>query len=425
MISDSKSEEIQEILSEVPSVFIRTANISILFIIFIFISGMWFIKYPDIIYSEAIITTQIPPQKEYAKISAKIDTLLVADNEKVISEQPLAILENNAEYKDVLFLKSIIDTLSEDNSSFYFPIDRIPILSLGDIESDFAIFESDYIQYTLNKELQPFSNTILANRLTVSELSRRLANLNAQKLLNLSELKFKKKDLDRSKTLFEKGVISAVEYENNQLEYIQAERDSENINISMSQIKEALNTASTSIKGTRIDQTKEKLVLQNNVVQSFNQLKKSIKDWELRYLLKSNIDGYVSFLNIWNENQQVSQGDLVFTIIPSANSSYIAKLKAPAFNSGKINVGQKVNIKLENYPYPEFGVLRGKVAEISSIFNAEGYYLIDVNLPQNLITSYNEEIEFKQEMSGVAEIITEDLRLIDRILYKFKEVLKR
>ena len=104
---------------------------------------------------------------------------------------------------------------------------------------------------------------------------------------------------------------------------------------------------------------------------------------------------------------------------------FIAKLKAPAQNSGKIKTGQTVNIKLENYPDTEFGVLKGKVKNISLIQDQEGFYRIDVELPQKLITSYNKEIEFKQEMVGVAEIITEDLRLIERFFYQFKNVLKR
>ena len=58
----------------------------------------------------------------------------------------------------------------------------------------------------------------------------------------------------------------------------------------------------------------------------------------------------ISFLNIWSINQTVNQGDLVFTIIPDDNSSYIARLKTPAQNSGKMKIGQKVNIKLDNYP---------------------------------------------------------------------------
>ncbi|MCH2216952.1 MAG: HlyD family secretion protein, partial [Flavobacteriales bacterium] len=154
-------------------------------------------------------------------------------------------------------------------------------------------------------------------------------------------------------------------------------------------------------------------------------LKKAIKDWEYRYVLKSDIEGKVSFLNVWSINQTVNQGDLVFTIIPSENSSFIAKLKTPSLNSGKIQVGQKVNIKLENYPDTEFGVLNGLVERFSLIPDKEGSYFIDVKLPKKLITSYNKEIDFKQEMRGSAEIITEDLRLIERFFYQLREVFKR
>ena len=67
------------------------------------------------------------------------------------------------------------------------------------------------------------------------------------------------------------------------------------------------------------------------------------------------------FSNYWNTNETVTQGDLLFTIIPIENSTFIAKLKTPATNSGKLKIGQKVNIKLENYPEAEFGTLQAKV----------------------------------------------------------------
>jgi len=165
--------------------------------------------------------------------------------------------------------------------------------------------------------------------------------------------------------------------------------------------------------------------LLKNVIQTFNQLKKAIKDWESQYLLQSNMDGKVAFLNYWDINQTVNQGDLIFTIIPSENSSFIAKLKTPAQNSGKIKKGQRVNIKIENYPDTEFGVLKGTINNISLIPDAEGLYLVKVNLPKTLITSYNKTLDFRQEMRGSAEIITEDLRLIERFFYQFREVLKR
>ncbi len=70
-----------------------------------------------------------------------------------------------------------------------------------------------------------------------------------------------------------------------------------------------------------------------NVIQSFNQLKKALKDWEMTYAVTSDINGKVAFSQLWTKNQTVNQGDLLFTIIPEQNSSYIAKLKTPAQNS--------------------------------------------------------------------------------------------
>lgn len=420
-----RSEDVQEILTQVPHWMIRWGSVLFLTLIVMLLAISWFVKYPDIITAETIVTTQTPPQKEYAKITGKLDVILVKDNQQVQPNTPLAIIENTANYNDVFKLKSIIDTIKVNNKSFNFPTDSLPILFLGDIESDFTLFENNYMQYVLNKELQPFSNEALANKITLTELRRRLVNLKAQKELQQSELNFKKKDLERNKTLFEKDIISAQDYERKQLEYLQAERNYKVMGSSISQLREAISNAKKTSKGTEISRTKEEIILLKNVIQSFNRLKKSIKDWEFRYVFQSEIEGKVSFLNVWNKNQTVNQGDLVFTIIPTNNNEFIAKLKAPAQNSGKIKVGQKVNIKLQNYPDTEFGMLTGTVKKISLIPDKDGFYLIDVSLPKKLITSYNKEIVFKQEMRGLSEIITEDLRLIDRFFYQFRNLLKR
>ena len=420
-----RSEDVQEILTKVPHWMIRRGNVLFLLLILMLLVITWFVKYPDVIQSEALITTQIPPQKTYAKTTGRLDAILVEDNEQVTQHQALAVIENTANYDDVFKLKAVIDTIIINNKYFNFPIDSLPILFLGDIESPFALFENSYIQYQLNKELDPFTNEALANKYSISELNRRLRSLQSQKEINKTELEFKKKDINRSKILFDKGIISAQDYENKQLEFAQAQRNYKNFESSISQIREGISNAHRTSKGSEINRVKEEMTLLKNVIQSFNQLKKAIRDWEYRYVLQSNINGKVSFLNYWNTNQTVNQGDLVFTIIPSENSNFIAKLKAPAQNSGKIKVGQTVNIKIENYPDTEFGVLNGIVNNISLIPDNEGLYLIDVDLPQKLITSYNKEIAFKQEMRGTAEIITEDLRLIERFFYQFKEVLKR
>ena len=115
----------------------------------------------------------------------------------------------------------------------------------------------------------------------------------------------------------------------------------------------------------------------------------------------------------------------MFAIIPSNEKDYIGKVKAVAQNSGKLRIGQKVNIRLANYPDREFGIIEGKLKTISLTPDKEGYLLLDIELPNGLKTSYKKQINFQQEMTGTADIITEDLRLIERLLYQFRDVFRR
>ena len=419
------SEEVKDVLSKPPKTLFRWGNtILLIFIIIIFMLS-WLIKYPDIVVAKAILTTEIPPQKEFAIVSGKIDSLFVKNYQEVTKNTPLAIIENTANYKDVMYLKSILDTLKVNPLvPFYLPVDKMPILFLGDIENQFSLFENSYIQYVLNKESQSFLNDDLANTFSISQLRYRLKTIINQKKLNKEEVSFKKKDLDRSEKLFSKGVISTQELENKKLEYLQTERSFKNLNVSISQIRENISNTVNFKKQTTINNTRNEINLLKGVIQSLDKLKRAIKEWELKYLFKSNINGTVSFMKIWNKNQTINNGDFIFTVIPKKYSSYICKVQAPILNSGKIKVGQSVNIKLSSYPDNEYGVLKGTVKNISLIPNNEGLYLLDVVLTKKLITTYNKELEFKQEMQGIAEIITEDLRLIERVFYQFKEIFK-
>ena len=203
---------------------------------------------------------------------------------------------------------------------------------------------------------------------------------------------------------------------------MQAQKNYKNLLSSISQLKSSLNELNRSSKTTLINENKEQVNLERNFIQAFYQLKKEIKNWDLNYVLRSSINGKVSFLQLWAENQNVTTGEDVFAVIPSVESGFIGKLKAPTLNSGKIKVGQKVNIRLANYPDREFGILEGTVKSISLTPDKEGNLLIDVSLPNGLKTSYNKKIHFQQEMIGSADIVTQDLRLIQRFFYQFKDL---
>jgi len=379
------------------------------------------------IESESFILSKaiIPPQKIEAAIQSKIDTILVTENQTVRAGKNLAMLENTARLYDVLFLKKILDTIKVKAGHYNFPVAQIPMLSLGEINGSYAQFESDYINYQLTNKLQPFSNTMTANLESVSEIKRRSKNLENQKILDSKGLSYAKNELERHRTLYQKGVISLQAFEAQEIKYLERERSFKNLEISISQLKQALGDAYKNTEETRINNEMETTRLFKNSLQSMNLLNEAIRNWELKYLLRANVAGRVSFMGVWNTHHNVSPGDLIFTIVPEDKGDYVAKITAPVQNSGKIKINQQVNIKLLNYPDTEFGMLEGKVAAMSAIPNNDGFYLVDVKLEDKLMTSYNIEIPFKAELTGTAKIITEDLRLIERFFYTLKGVFDR
>jgi len=417
------SEEVRDVLSDPPKAIQKWGNtILLLFIVILFLIS-WFVRYPDIIPSQIIITTNTPPQKLIVKTSGKIEAILVKDKIFVTQNTPLAILENSAKYQDVFLLKNILDTININKIKF--PFEKLNSAQLGEVESAFANFRKECVADQLNTQLKPYQIEGKAQSYEAIQLQERLKLLESQKEINQNELVLQKNELNRYEVLFQKGIYASQEVERQRLLYLQAQKGYKSLLSTISQLKSSLNELNRNSKTTHINESKESINLENNKIQAFYQLKKAVKDWELNYVLRSSVNGKVSFLQIWSENQSVETGATIFAVIPSNENGYIGKVKAPALNSGKIKTGQRVNIKLANFPDREFGIIKGRIKAISLTPDKEGNLLIDVSLPNGLQTSYQKTIPFQQEMQGNSDIITEDLRLIERLLYQFRDVFQR
>jgi multidrug resistance efflux pump len=420
-----RSNEVQEILTKMPSWMIRWGNTLILLFVLLILFISWMIKYPDVLTAQAIITTNIPPENIVAKSSGKIQEIWVKDKQAVTAGQPLAIVENNANYDDIKLLKKLMNESYFSKDSIFFPMDKLPLMQLGSINTYFANFQDEYLTYKLDKQLNPLDVEKQSGVFSKAEVEKRLKELKRQKSIKNRTLYLKRKEYKRYKSLFEKGIISEMKIDQKLSEVLQQKSLIKSLDTQISQLKESLNNAQTNVDMIDVKKTQQDTRLQQKVYQSFENLRGQIDAWEKTYVLQSSIDGKVSFLNIWTNNQHVKNGDIVFSVVPNDFTHYIAKVKVPVNNSGKLKKGQKVQIKLANFPYEEFGMLAGKVDKISAMPDNKGNYYIDVNLPGKLETSYHKVIDYKQDMRGVAEIITEDLRVIERIFYQLRKLVTK
>ena len=335
-----RSEEVQEILSHVPNWMIRWGNTLLLVFVVMLLGITWFVKYPDVIDTEVMITTSNPPQKLLANVGGRFDAFLVSDNDTVQKDTPLAVIKNSAIYDDVLFLKSIIDTVTIDKSKeFYFPINELPPLILGDLNTSFSKFESDYDEYESNNRLNPYQTEYAANQFSLVTARGNLENMKEQQQFAKEQYALQKSDFEnRQKLLLERGAISQKDFEDKKYDLLNAQKNLKVMEDAIAQTREKISNSTKILKGGDIKQQQESNRLIRTVRQSFLQLKRDLAEWEEKFVLKSNIHGQVTFLSVWDKNQTVTAGQLVFTIIPIEQQSFVGKIQAPAANSVKIKL---------------------------------------------------------------------------------------
>ena len=250
--------------------------------------------------------------------------------------------------------------------------------------------------------------------------------LRKQSRIISDEVNLAQNQFSRDSTLHSQGVVPQADFEKSKSAFLVKQRAYEesrsvivNNEIQISKLQQMI----LDLELQKNDQS-GKLKLQ--VIEAFDNLSASLAAWDEKYILRSSIDGIVSFTRIWSENQNVRQGEVVMTVIPENAGEIIGKIELPISGSGtgKVKTGQDVNIKFANFPYMENGIVKGEIRNISLVASDNAYSVL-VGLPDGLTTTYGIKLNFAQDMQGTAEIITDDVRLLERIVNPVKSVITR
>ena len=417
-----RSEQVQEVLETPPGWLIRWGNAVILAVIVLVFTMSYFIKYPEFVPAPIVVTSQNPPEKLQSRTDSKIEKIFISNHQKVKKGDVLMVLQSTANYSDLLELLKLSDSIPQDQLTS-FPVDKVSKFKLGDIQADYNAFAKAFQDQKLFTRLRPYAPENVAVERNISAYRSRIINLKHQKKLELAKYDLVQKSYERAQKLFGLKVISAVELENEKIKFLQAQQSLEDLDISLSETEEGISNLSRTKSGAIIDTEKDKINYASQTLQLFEQLRKSLREWEQNYLVVSSTDGIVSFQQYWAESQFIKKGDAILSILPVNQKSLVGRMSVPAGNSGKISPGAKVLIKLDNYRYQEYGIVEGRVQNISFAPDEKGDYYVDVVLPKGLKTSYHKNLPFNRELKGNAEIVTQDLRLIERIFYQIRKLL--
>jgi multidrug efflux pump subunit AcrA (membrane-fusion protein) len=421
-----RTEEVNEILTSTPKWILRW-GISVIFILIVTgITLSYFIKYPDILTADITLTTLNPPVTLVSKNNGKLIHLLVKNNDIVKTNQTIAVIENTANYKDVLYLFECGNTLI-NQLKLSDTIPQVTVkdsLKVGELTPNYLLVLKSIKDLNIYRVINPFNKQITLLKKDLNSYSDLLTKYKQQESINKQQLTLSETDYGRDKTLFDSKAISAREFENKKKEYLSALSSNEQIKITISNAYIQINSIEKSILQLQIQDYQEQEKLKNEFQQNLKSLVSEINKWKQLYLIESPLNGKISFFNVWTVNQNIKIGDDLFSIIPTQKQQFIGKCVLPILNTGKLSIGQSVNIKLDNYPYNENGMLQGIVSNISEVPNKDTY-AIDVELKNGLMTSYNKTLSYKEQMKGKADIITKNISVMDRIFFNFKKLIEK
>ena len=311
-----RSENLQDILTQPPHWMIRWGNTVIFVILLMVLLMSYVIKYPEFIPAPIVVTSKNPPEKLEARTNSKIEKILVKDHQSVNKNQVMMVLQSAADYKDILALKDIVDSMSS-SQVLYFPTQQASTFKLGEIQGEYNSFAKALQDEKLFTRLKPYAPENIAANQSLGEYRARIATLQQQRNLEVTKFDLTKKNYLRSQELFNQGVIAAMELENEKIKFLQAEQNLKNINITLSQMQEAVSNLNKTKSGASINTEKDKITYSSQTLQLFEQLRKSLRQWEQNYLIISSTEGVVSFQQFWGENQFVKPSDIVMSVLPN------------------------------------------------------------------------------------------------------------
>ena len=431
-LQTERSEEVQHIIERMPTGFgFRVSSIVVFLFVLMFIFG-WFIRYPDVVKGEITINANNTALKLIANSNGKLKINGIKSMDNVKEGQLLAYIDNSTDPKNVIYIDRLLKSFNPNTDNILEMLHELPRnLSFGELNSKYYAFVSSLQDFTnykkdklLDKEGQNYRELLREQKDAITTCSKRVE-------MAKNNLGYAYKFFKRDSILFLKKVISESELDKTQMSYLSSKDGLQNAINNLINAQQSAQQTASKLQELMIQNPEKAKELKIALISAYNDLSDNIKSWEQKYVFIAAFDGKVQFLKFYSENQFLQSGEPVFTIVPKQEKAF-GQVILPAQGSGKIKTGQEVIVKLDNYPYMEYGSVTGRIKSISLTTNitktekteVETYMLL-VDFPNQLKTNYGTKLAFKTEAKGSAEIITSDRRLIQRLFDNLKYVLKK
>lgn len=412
----NRSEEVQDIIERMPTRWCAWVALIVSILMSMLIGLSFLISYPDTVDGEVSITGANAPLRLVSRSNGRLH-LLKEPNQTISQNATIAYIESGASYNDVQLLKAYLERSPKTLPS------NLKLGELGGSYNSYLIAVEHWERLMKSDRYKTMRKSIEAqiesNKDVVQQLSNSLG-FKEKVLYNLQ------KAMERDSILASKKVVSKSELEQTQNSLLTQGEAEASLRSSQLMKQAEIKTSQIEIARSHIEEDEQLEAAYIDMMAKRNLLQTELRLWEEKYVIKAPTNGKLDYLGFWRENLMVKEGVELFTILPH-HGEIMGEAYIPAIGAGKVKVGQLVNVKLNDYPYDEFGLLCGKVVSISPLMNKVQMnnavvetYLVRIAFPQGATTNFDHKLSLNFESKGTAEIVTKPKRLIERLFDNLK-----
>ncbi|MBW4433944.1 MAG: HlyD family efflux transporter periplasmic adaptor subunit [Pelatocladus maniniholoensis HA4357-MV3] len=347
------------------------------------------IKYNVTVKASAVVRPTGEIRLVQSKIEGTVKSILVKENQLVKQGEVIAYLEdkqlqikNNQLQGNIQQNKLQIIQINAQIKALDSQILAEAIVADGTVASAKIDLERNQREYQQRQ-------ITTSSELLVAQANLQKAQANLQKAQ--ADLSFAEMDRDRYQHLSQIGAIANRDFEQKKLVVKQTqailEAEEKAVDIAKAQVesaKAAINptTATVAIAQERITQEtargkatiaslkKEKQALIQRRVEIQNQLGQSQKELQQvanqlqDTIVRATSNGIILKLNLRNPDQVLRVSEVIAEIAPN-HTPIVIKAIIPTQEIKNVAVGQKVQLRIDACPYPDYGTLKGVVEVVS------------------------------------------------------------
>lgn len=423
-----RSDAVRDIIGKTPVWLIRWGSLVLLvFLIILIVGAIWF-RYPDRVVASIVLSSDQPPVEMVSKNDGYLASLLVEDGSRVEAGQLLGFLESSVAPSLVLELLEELDSIP----NWIHLLDTSALIGFvnkernqpGELKEYLSLLNSAIREFLTFTQYQPNHEKLAALSRELQDSKIHYDRLFEQRVLRQEALKLSRKQQQRQMDLLKGGAISEAELDKAVQESLDRQFQYEESRLALSSMKLEQDRLEQDILDLQLKNYEDSSHIASLIADGVLNLKGALSEWELNYVFRSPVAGTISLTKYWADNQKIMKGDRVLAIIQGDPDHFVGKLEMPVAGSGKVKPGQPVIVKLDRFPYMEYGVVFGQVASISLISDGN-FYMVQVSFPQGLKTSYNRNLELSPGLTGIAEVVTEDMSFLVRIMNPLRALISR